>query len=672
MNQPFKFLVIFLTFAVCNSVTAQDIAHYESVLKTSSNKTEQLVALDSLLSRTFGRDNEAFINYSKQFIALAEDLHRIEDAARGAMNIQHPLTTFAGDPLGAILLIDDVLSKKNKIKDSLLLGGLYLKRGRAYSKVNLQRAIDDYTESLNNFALNDTLHRADAYLFRGQAHSNKSQFVQAREDFDKAYNLYEAKKEYSYMIYSQQGIISMFSMNGFYEKAKQERDLLIAKMIDLGLTSYLSSEYYNQALDYKKMGRRKEQYENLILAEKSLDKSLPSFYASIGIHSLFVSYYCDELQLDEAKKHLDFIESRDYEFKGNLPSEMNYLSARIDYLIAIGEYTSALELAKSKLEMARQLGFEDEIMATHETMAAIYYKKKDFENSLINYRAASTLKDSIYTQTAINSLAYYQTLYEIERKEKDLIEKTANIKLLEKDNQNAKAGMILGGIALIFGFVLLIVYRNQRELKKRKNLQEKYSQGLLLSQEVERKRISRNLHDGLGQQLLVLKNRMLASQDSESLEMIDDAIDEVRSISRDLHPFQLQEMGITQAIENTIAMVDKNTKIFISSEIDNIDHLFSKESELNIYRIIQESLSNILKHSEAKATKIQIKKLNDFILIRIRDNGVGFVFSDQLKKLNSLGLKTLSERTKVLNGTMKVTSGKESGTILEFQIPFST
>nr|WP_262913404.1 ATP-binding protein [Aequorivita xiaoshiensis] len=151
--------------------------------------------------------------------------------------------------------------------------------------------------------------------------------------------------------------------------------------------------------------------------------------------------------------------------------------------------------------------------------------------------------------------------------------------------------------------------------------------------------------------------------------MVNHTIEEVRSISRDLHPFHLQELGVTKAIENTIRQIDENTSLFISSEIDNIDNLFTKEEEVNIYRIVQESLSNILKHANAEAGKVSIKILSNNILISIRDNGVGFDFSDKFQDLKSLGLKTLLERTKFLKGQMKVTSKKDFGTLLEFQLP---
>ena len=642
---------------------------FEKILDTAKNKTVRLVALDSLLSQTFRTDTGAFINYSGQYIDLAEELGQIEDAARKAMNLQHPLTNYAGDPLKAITIINGVLARKYKIKDSLLLGGLYLKRGRAHSKVSLERAVEDYCLALDNFAKNDTLHRADVYLFRGQAQSNRGKFAEASDDFTTAYKLYENKEAYQYMVYAQQGIINMFSMNGFYEKAKKERDLLIEKMKELHLDSFLANEYYNQALDYRKLGNRLLEFKSLLRAEELYDTNSSNPSTLIGIHSMLISYYCDHLQLAEAKKHLDLLEALEYDFKGDLPSEINYLVGKSDYLRVIGEFDGALALSEKKLKLAKQLGIEDDIMSAHNFLSEVYFQTGNLSKSIQNLKAASTIKDSIYNKSSANALAYYQTLYETERKERELIEKTTSLSLLEKDNENFKKLMLFGGIATIFGFIVLLLYRNHRYLKNHKLLQERFSQKLLVSQESERIRISKDLHDGVGQQLLVIKNRLMSFGDDETKKLVDSTIEEVRSISRDLHPFQLQEMGITKAIEVTLNQIDENTPLFISSEIDNIDNIFSKEDEVNIYRIIQESMSNILKHASAEASKVSVKKFPDNIVISIRDNGSGFDFDEKYQDTKSLGLKTLLERTKFLNGQMKVTSKRDNGTLLEFQFP---
>ncbi len=647
----------------------QNISHYEKIVNTTKDKSEKLTALDSLLKRTFSTNPEAFIKYSFIYINLAQELDSVELAAKKAMNLQYPLTNYGNDPLNSITIINSVLARKYKIKDSMLLGGLYIKRGKANTKVDLKNAIEDYNLALQNFSSTDTLNIADTYLFRGQANSQLGKFVLAGKDLKNAYTMYEAKKEYDYMVIAQEGIINMFSMNGFYEKAKKERNALIEKMKALNLNSFLSNEYYNQALDYKKMNERDLEYESLLLAEKVFDKNESDKATFIGIHSRLIEYYCEHNQIIEAKKHLDLIENMDLNLMGNPFTALNYLGGKAKYLQATGQTDEALSLTKEKLEVAKKLSLEDEKMSSYSFLSELYFEMGDYKKSIENNTASIAIKDSIYNKSSANALAYYQTLYETEKKEKELVAKTSNITLLEKDNESFKKGMLFGGIAILLGFGLILLYRSQRHLKSNKILQEKFSQELLVSQEGERRRISKDLHDGIGQQLLVIKNKLIASGDEVTKKMVDNTIEEVRTISRDLHPFQLQELGITKAIEYTINLIDENTTLFISAEIDNIDNIFSKEDEVNIYRIIQESLSNILKHANAEAGKVSVKKFTNNILISIRDNGVGFDFSEKYQDAKSLGLKTLLERTKFLKGQMKVTSKKDTGTVIEFQFP---
>ena len=110
---------------------------------------------------------------------------------------------------------------------------------------------------------------ADAYLFRGQAYSSLGEFVAAGEDYNTAYTYYENLKDYRYMLHAQQGNITMFSMNGFYDLAKKERDELIEKLIELDLKQFLATEYYNQALDYRKTGNDSLQSRIIVKAERS-------------------------------------------------------------------------------------------------------------------------------------------------------------------------------------------------------------------------------------------------------------------------------------------------------------------------------------------------------------------------------------------------------------------
>ncbi len=647
----------------------QDIKYYRSIADTSHDPIPKLIALDSVISKSFKKDDDTFIAFSIQYIKLAKEIDSIELAAKKAMNLQHILTAYKNDPRGAITIIDEVLANKYKIKDSFLLAGLYLKRGGSYFRIDMQKAIEDYTTALNNFGQKDSIYKADAYLFRGQANSNLGKFVPAGEDFKAAYTYYENLKDYEYMLYAHQGNITMYSMNGFYDKAKIERDHLIKKLIQLNLHERLVASYYNQSVDYKDTKQFKLQLKYLLKGDSLLQNlNLVGNLDFVIIHSKLAEYYANDYEFEKAEKQLQKLNNNLEKINGDLIAESYYCSANAVYFKKTENFEKALEFANRKIEISHKLNHKEDKMESHLLLSDIYYKTGDFKKSVDNKNEYYEIKDSIYSKSSANALAYFQTLYETEKKEKELVEKTTSIQLLEKNNDFVKRLSIATAIAIALLFGLILLYRNQKELKNNKILQEKYSQDLLQSQESERIRISKDLHDGIGQKLLILKNKLTKS---DNKTLVNETIEEVRTISRDLYPFQLQELGITKAIEHTITQIDENTTIFISSEIDNIDNLFQKEEEVNIYRIVQESLSNIIKHAKAEASKVSIKRLADKIIISIKDNGVGFDFPEKYKETNSLGLKTLLERTKFLSGQMKIQSKKGDGTLIEFTFPVS-
>ena len=476
------------------------------------------------------------------------------------------------------------------------------------------------------------------------------------------------------MFYAQQGITTMWSMNGFHEKAMNERLKNIDKIISLGLRHHLPTEYYNQALDYQKTGKKAKYEEYLFKALGALEDSRArdeDLSNEVFIYTELVEFYIAKGEDERAKEYLDLINEQYGNSKDDLISAAQYFGANASYYYNLGNYDQALSYAKQKLSNAQTLKFEENILSSHKILSKIYRAKGQYQNSLEHELRYSEIKDSIYNAGVANSLAYYQTLYETEKTEKELVEKNSNIQLLEKDNQTFRKLLLFGGFALLLIFGMILLFRNQQHFKNKKILQERFSQELIVSQEEERMRISKDLHDGLGQRLLVLKNKLVDTGDSESKRMVDDTIEEVRAISRDLHPFQLQEMGITKALEHTITQIDENTGLFISSEIDNIDNIFDQEAEVNIYRIVQESMSNVLKHAKAEASRISVKKATNSVIISIRDNGVGFDFSEKFQNVKSLGLKTLLERTKFLNGNMKVESKLNNGTTLQFQFPIA-
>lgn len=244
---------------------------------------------------------------------------------------------------------------------------------------------------------------------------------------------------------------------------------------------------------------------------------------------------------------------------------------------------------------------------------------------------------------------------------------------------------ILSALAAI-GIPGLIYERRVSGLRRAKAAQEEFSRRLIATQEAERQRIAFELHDSLGQNLLIIKNGLqqftntLAEQ-GQSPNGLDDlsdlaqtAINETREIACNLHPHQLDRLGLKKAMASMINKMAQSAALQIAWDIDEIDGLFPKEAEINLFRLVQEGLNNIVKHAAATAATIQIKKIGAKIAMAIADNGKGFdanLHSANPAARKGFGLAGMAERTRILGGNLVIDSAPEKGTTLEIVIPIA-
>ncbi|MBA3441910.1 MAG: hypothetical protein H0T92_18785, partial [Pyrinomonadaceae bacterium] len=243
-------------------------------------------------------------------------------------------------------------------------------------------------------------------------------------------------------------------------------------------------------------------------------------------------------------------------------------------------------------------------------------------------------------------------------------------------------------LILASSVVLLIYYRRVSQLKKRHRVQEAFSRQLIDSQESERKRIAAELHDSLGQNLLIIKNRALLGaraftavdhgtvkeQFDEITESASQAINEVREIAYNLRPYHLDRLGLTSTLEALAERVTRVSQVAFTAEIDRIDNLLPQEAEINLYRIVQECVNNIIKHSGATEAKIVIRKEARSLLVTIQDNGQGGVPNASASTPShngGFGLLDIAERVRMLCGTHTIDSVAGQGTIIRvrFSLP---
>lgn len=237
------------------------------------------------------------------------------------------------------------------------------------------------------------------------------------------------------------------------------------------------------------------------------------------------------------------------------------------------------------------------------------------------------------------------------------------------------------GLMSVIGTTGLAYHQKLMKVEKEKLLQQDFSRRLLISQENERQKIATELHHTIAHDVLVTKNKISIglknTEDPEKVKIIlseisdlaSNTLNDVRSISHSLHPHQLESLGLTKAIKSIINNVSKSTEIDFSASLENIDKLFSKEIEINIFRIIQECFNNILKHSKASKAVLNISRNENAIKIIISDNGIGFRKNTDGDE--GIGMSETEERLKLYGGKYNIESEKGKGTIISILIPIN-
>jgi signal transduction histidine kinase len=229
---------------------------------------------------------------------------------------------------------------------------------------------------------------------------------------------------------------------------------------------------------------------------------------------------------------------------------------------------------------------------------------------------------------------------------------------------------------------LLWVHLLQRRLERQRAARLAFSRHVLERLEDERRQIAANLHDSLGQILLAIKNQaLLAIQrppDERGLrQRLDDisgatsqAIEEVRQITHGLRPYQLDRLGLTQAIRASVNRAAANSSISFATRVEDIDGLFDQDTEIHVYRVVQEAVTNVVKHSAATEAAVVIKKRTATVTISIRDNGHGFDPAKRFSEPPDLGygLSGIDERVRILGGTLTIDSRPGEGTNLMVEI----
>ena len=234
----------------------------------------------------------------------------------------------------------------------------------------------------------------------------------------------------------------------------------------------------------------------------------------------------------------------------------------------------------------------------------------------------------------------------------------------------------LVGFAFFSVIAALYLFR-MRQLQAVNAARADFTRRLIDSQENERRRIALELHDSLGQSLVVIRNRALMSlnKPDEHQRMVDQmreisdasaaALQEARQIAHNLHPGQIEHLGLSAALTTLVESVQGGTSIKFETKIEQPRAAVSRDEAINIYRIAQESLSNLIKHSNADRAIVALFETNGRLYLRVEDNGHGVPGGTS----DGLGLKGIRERAQIINADLEIESTAGKGTRLTVSLP---
>ncbi|MCB0754388.1 MAG: sensor histidine kinase [Flavobacteriales bacterium] len=325
------------------------------------------------------------------------------------------------------------------------------------------------------------------------------------------------------------------------------------------------------------------------------------------------------------------------------------------------------------------------------TKARVLGRLKRFEEAHSYWMRYDNLKDSVVSLERSKQVEELETRYRTAEQEKEIADKKTSLAeaKLKLENRNKWIFGLLGGLAsfLLLGFALFQVYRRRSQAEKDAALISERERGLkamIEATEEERKRIAKDLHDGIVQSLTGLSLRLqkgfsflnsLSENDKkefdDSRKMLDDSIAELRTISHQMMPRVLSEMGLIPALDDMLNKSLGNTNIKYEFEHHKVEgQRFAENVEVSLYRICQELVNNIIKHSDAKAVSVQLLKTKTHLVLVVEDNGKGFNFDDGANQ-NGIGLMNISSRAKAINGEVNYQPSPEQGTVATIRIPLA-
>ncbi len=564
--------------------------------------------------------------------------------------------------------------------------------------VKIRQSMPDLADSLNkislakNLKIGNRVEIAKNYSQSGTICQNKGDYVNATIFFNKSLDFSDENSQmplvkYNYRCLSKINSIQKNSERALFyaRKSISGKASLGAKDIGLGLISM--ADYY---VDVNKIDSAEKYYKQ---AFELFDKNKIE-HSKAWVLSLWSIIYAEKDliktigMMHDAQAIFDKIAPESVFSANNIGNmgEVYFMIARNDSLINLIKKdglpnTKVALLSESEKFFLRALDYSEKSKNAYTflymsgNLADLKAYKGDYKSAYENLLNKFKYNDSLFSQKNKNAIAKLES-------EKEILELNAENK--QKSNNNK----ILIGLVLGLSVLSFLGYRNFRNRQKIQQLKitelEKDKQllavdAILQGQEEERNRIAKDLHDGLGGMLSGVKmsfvnmkeNLIMDAENVKSFEksilQLDSTIAELRKVAHNLMPEALAKFGLKDAIKDFCNSMEGSSHVKIIYQFFGEERSIGNTAEVYIYRIIQELVSNAIKHAEPTQIVVQMTLAEKNILLTIEDNGIGI---DSSKKRNSsgIGLKSVQQRVDYLNGKLDFENNEPTGTVVNIEL----
>jgi signal transduction histidine kinase len=540
----------------------------------------------------------------------------------------------------------------------------------------LERVGGNYDKALDHLAKNikyfekDSTNKAYALFQVAIIHRNEGDYEESLGTYLEILEIFEHKKDTSAMASTFNSIANIYGDMDKHDEAisnyKNANSIFANKNDKRNQTNTLNNiaEIYLRKTDT--LSSRDFASQSLKIAQ-----GLEEDYAIGSAYHMLGRTY---LSSDKKKALNNYLKSKTYlekiSFKRGLVTLYNDLG---DYYKASNNSTQSIFYYKRALEILDESNDLLKIKNTYEGLSDNYALVNDYKKAYEFQSLYISTKDSLFNEENIKSINLLQKQFETEKKNKEIAEQQLEINNKEGELIKKSSQIIyMAGIAMFLLIVAIFTWFIYQQKQKRKNqeivtLKREYQikslESLIEGEEKERFRIAKELHDGVNGDLSAIKYKLSSLLEmnnkviNEAITMIDSSCEQVRAISHNLVPPSLENFNIVEATENYCNNLNAVNKEAITFQFIGNEVKISKKAEVNAFRIIQELVTNALKHANANEINVQISNREEVLQITVEDDGKGF---DKNNIDNSgIGLSNIQSRVNYLNAELDMISNSQ-------------